>query len=193
MSEAKRTTRGRASKVDLLPDEIRSALHAMLRDKRHTQTDIREAVNELIDEHGLPDELKLSRSGLNRYASNMEQVGSRIREAREVSKQWVAKLGAEPEGDVSRVLVEMVRTLAFDSVIKMSESEKPLEPKFIKELAIGIERLEKAASESQKRELEIRKQIAAETADAVDSIVKQAGLTADTIADIKRQILGIAG
>lgn len=193
MSEAKRTTRGRASKVDLLPDEIRSALHAMLRDKRHTQTDIREAVNELIDEHGLSDELKLSRSGLNRYASQMEQVGSRIREAREVSKQWIAKLGTEPEGDVSRVLVEMVRTLAFDSVIKMSESGEPLEPKFIKELAIGIERLEKAASESQKRELEIRKQIAAETADAVDNIVKQAGLTADTIADIKRQILGIAG
>lgn len=192
MSDTKRLTRGRPSKVDLLPDEIRSALHAMLRDKRHTQADIRTAVNELIDEHGLPDDLKLSRSGLNRYASSMETVGSRIREAREVSKQWIAKLGTEPEGDVSRVLVEMVRTLAFDSVIKMSESGKPLEPKFIKELAIGVERLEKAASESQKRELEIRKQIAIEAADAAETIVTQAGLTAATAADIKRQILGIA-
>lgn len=192
MSDTKRTTRGRASKVDLLPDEIRSALHAMLRDKRHTQTDIRAAVNQLIDDYGLPSDLKLSRSGLNRYASTMETVGSRIREAREVSKQWVAKLGTEPEGDVSRVLVEMVRTLAFDSVIKMSESNTPLEPKFIKELAIGVERLEKAASESQKRELEIRKQIAIEAADAAETIVTQAGLTAATAADIKRQILGIA-
>lgn len=192
MSDTKRTTRGRASKVDLLPDEIRSALHAMLRDKRHTQTDIRAAVNQLIDDYGLPGDLKLSRSGLNRYASTMETVGSRIREAREVSKQWVAKLGTEPEGDVSRVLVEMVRTLAFDSVIKMSESNTPLEPKFIKELAIGVERLEKAASESQKRELEIRKQIAIEAADAAETIVTQAGLTAATAADIKRQILGIA-
>ncbi|HEJ7949045.1 TPA: DUF3486 family protein, partial [Serratia liquefaciens] len=44
-------TRGRPSKIDLLPEGIRDALHGMLRDKRHTQEQIREAINELIDQH----------------------------------------------------------------------------------------------------------------------------------------------
>ncbi|WP_336845219.1 phage protein Gp27 family protein, partial [Providencia rettgeri] len=70
-------TRGRPSKIDLLPEAIRDQLHALLRDKRHTQEDIRAAVNELIDEAGLPDELKISRTGLNRYASRMETLGAK--------------------------------------------------------------------------------------------------------------------
>ena len=46
-------TRGRANKVDLLPENIRSQLHEMLRDKRNNQQNIREAINALIDEHNL--------------------------------------------------------------------------------------------------------------------------------------------
>ncbi|HDS5048664.1 TPA: DUF3486 family protein, partial [Klebsiella pneumoniae] len=49
-------TRGRPSKIDLLPDGVRDQLHQMLREKRHTQEEIREAINELIDSHNLPED-----------------------------------------------------------------------------------------------------------------------------------------
>lgn len=185
-------TRGRASKVDLLPKSIQDQLHALLRSKQHTQLDILDAINDLIDNEGLDDDLKLSKSGLNRYATRMETVGTRIREARAVSEQWINQLGTNPEGDVSKILIEMVRTITFDSVMKMADSEDVIDAKTIKDLATGIEKLEKAASENQKRELEIRKQMAIEAASSVDTVAKSRGLSADVVAEIKNKILGIA-
>ncbi|EMX4733867.1 DUF3486 family protein, partial [Escherichia coli] len=67
-----RKTRGRASKVDLLPENVRKTLHEMLRDKAIPQARILEEINALIEDAGLQDEMKLSRSGLNRYATNVE-------------------------------------------------------------------------------------------------------------------------
>lgn len=182
-------TRGRRSNVHLLPDSVKAELDKLLRDGRMTQQDILAQVNELAEAAGAKG---LSRSGLNRYSTKMEQMGSRIREAREVSDAWVAKLGTEPSGDVSQLLIEMVRTLAFDSVLQHAESGEPLEPKLIKELSIGIEKLEKAAETSQKREIELRKQFAEQAADAAETAAKAAGMTKAGAEAIKREILGIA-
>ena len=178
-------TRGKPSKIDQLPEDIKSELIELLRDKSVTQTEVLERVNGLIRDAGLPDDEQL-------YATRMATVGSRIQEAREVSKQWVDQLGDKPTGEVSKVLIEMVRTLAFDQVLKLSESGEVVPPKFIKELAVGVEKLEKAASESTKREREIRKAMAEEAAERAESAAKAAGLTTEGAAQIKREILGIA-
>lgn len=185
-------TRGKPSKIDQLPDAIKAALIEMLRDKAVTQTEVLTRVNGMIEDAGLPEEELLSRSGLNRYATRMATVGSRIQEAREVSKQWVDQLGGKPTGEVSKVLIEMVRTLAFDQVLQMSESGEVVPPKYIKDLAVGVEKLEKAATESTKREKEIRKAMAEEAAEKAESVARAAGLTSDGAAQIKREILGIA-
>ena len=185
--------RGRASKINLLPDKLQSELHRLLRDKSHTQIDVLNAINDLIKNEGLDSSLVLSRSGLNRYATSMEAVGARIREARAVSEQWITQLGTSPEGDVSKILIEMVRTLAFDSVLTMSNEEKPVSPKLLKELAIAVEKLEKAASESQKRELETRKIMATEAGKVVEATAKEFGLSLEFVEKLKDDILGLAG
>lgn len=59
----KQPTRGRVKKADLLPDSIRKPLLEMLREKRFTQVQVREEINRLIEEAGLPDDMKLSRGG----------------------------------------------------------------------------------------------------------------------------------
>ncbi|EHH7555743.1 DUF3486 family protein, partial [Escherichia coli] len=125
MENEQRPTRGRLSKVDLLPDSIREQLHQMLREKRHTQEEIREAINALIDEHNLPEEMQLSRTGLNRYASRMEKVGAKIRASREMAEVWAAKLGSAPTSDVGKLLMEFVKTLAFETSMSMAEDDKP--------------------------------------------------------------------
>ena len=99
---------------------------------------------------------------------------------------------SETGNGVALVLIEMVRTLAFDQVLQLSESGEPVPPKFIKELAIGVEKLEKAASESTKREKEIRKTMAEEAAEQAATIASSQGMTAEGVDLIKRQILGIA-
>ncbi|HDO7098914.1 DUF3486 family protein [Klebsiella pneumoniae] len=191
MSDEK-PTRGRPSKIDLLPEGIRDALHGMLRDKRHTQEQIREAINELIDGHNLPDDMQLSRTGLNRYATRMEAIGSKIRASREMADIWAAKLGSAPTSDVGKLLMEFVKTLAFETSMALAETEKTVEPKALGQLALVAQRIEAAQMASHKREKEIRLAFAEEAAAQAEKITKSAGLSAETAADIRRQILGIA-
>ena len=191
MTDEKRT-RGRRSKVDLLPSEIKDQLNAMLRDGRLEQQEILDLVNKKIDNAGLEGSAKLSRSGLNRYAARMEQIGSRIREMREVSEVWVSKLGNEPTSDVGKLLQEAVRTLASEASFAMIESGKAIEPKALNQLAMVSQRIEAAAMTSHKREKEIRQAFAQEAANAIEDAAKTQGLTADSVTLIKQQILGIA-
>lgn len=185
-------TRGRPSKVDLLPQPIKDELHKLLRDKSMTQQDIRAAINELIDEHGLSDDMKLSRTGLNRYATRMEDVGAKIRQSREVAEAWTAKLGDTPTSDVGKLLQEIVRTLAFETSMHLSENCKAVEPKALAQMALAIQRVEQAAMASHKREKEIRAAFAEEVAESTEKAVRTAGMSIETAQSIKQMILGIA-
>ncbi|MGQ3663277.1 DUF3486 family protein [Citrobacter braakii] len=189
---AEKRTRGRVSKVDLLPQSIQRELNNLLADKKNTQQDIRAAINELIDEHGLPPKMKLSRSGLNRYAVDMETAGSKIREMNAIAEQWTNKIDIEKSGETSKLLIQIVRSLAFDVVLKMQNGDGKIDPKGLRELSVAIEKLEKAATESNKREQEIRRQMALEAADAAEDAAKSAGLSAEGAAVIRKQILGLA-
>ncbi|EAA4604662.1 DUF3486 family protein [Salmonella enterica] len=192
MENEQRPTRGRLSKVDLLPDSIREQLHQMLREKRHTQEEIREAINALIDEHNLPEDMQLSRTGLNRYASRMEKVGAKIRASREMAEAWAARLGAAPTSDVGKLLMEFVKTLAFETSMSMAEEDKPIAPKALGQLALVAQRLEAAAMTSHKREKAIRDAFAQEMAEKTEELVRTGGLSGGAADTIKRELLGIS-
>lgn len=192
MENEQRPTRGRLSKVDLLPDSIREQLHQMLREKRHTQEEIREAINALIDEHNLPEEMQLSRTGLNRYAIRMEKVGAKIRASREMAEVWAAKLGSAPTSDVGKLLMEFVKTLAFETSMSMAEDDKPVAPKALGQLALVAQRLEAAAMTSHKREKAIRDAFAQEMAEKTEELVRTGDLSGGAADTIKREILGIS-
>ena len=192
MENEQRPTRGRLSKVDLLPDSIREQLDQLLREKRHTQEEIREAINALIDEHNLPEEMQLSRTGLNRYASRMEKVGAKIRASREMAEVWAAKLGSAPTSDVGKLLMEFVKTLAFETSMSMAEDDKPVAPKALGQLALVAQRLEAAAMTSHKREKAIRDAFAQEMAEKTEELVRTGGLSGGAADTIKRELLGIS-
>jgi len=190
---AERQKRGKRSKVDLLPSPIKSKLDELLRDNKHSQVEILELVNLLIEDAGLSEAQKLSAAGVNRYATQMETVGHDIRQAREMAEIWVAKLGTKPTGDVSQLLMEMLRTQSFRLLVKANESpDDVLDPKTIGELALGIQRIEKAAMLNMQKEKEIKKAFADEAAEAVDKAAVQAGLTTEGANLIKQEILGLA-
>lgn len=187
-----RKKRGKPSKIDLLPSAIKSKLDELLRNNKLQQKDILHAVNTLIDEAGLGEELKLSASGVNRYSTQMETIGHDIRQARQMAEIWVAKLGTEPTGDVSKLLMEMLRTQSFRLLVKANENpDDVLDPKTIGELALGIQRIEKASILNLEREKEIKKAFADAAADQIDEAAIQLGLTTDGAELIKQKILGI--
>lgn len=187
-------TRGRANKVDLLPENIRSQLHEMLRDKRNNQQDIREAINALIDEHNLPDDLKLSRSGLNRYATKIEAVGTHLRDMREMTTALTAQLGDKPQGETTKIILELARSQLFKAMMKQVEDpEAEVDIGFLKEAMLSAQRLESTAMASHKRQKEIRQAFAEEAANAVtDELRGQDGMSEELESRIRGILLGKA-
>ncbi|MBE4071065.1 DUF3486 family protein [Vibrio parahaemolyticus] len=184
------------SKIDLLPTDIRDQLNVWIRSGSMTQQDALAALRELIDEAGLPEESAPSYTALNRYTRRMDQVGARLRQSREVAEVWCSKLGDAPTSDVGKLLQEFVRTMAFETSMRLmedaEEKQEVIPPKALNQLALVVQRIEQAAMTSHKVEKEIRAAFAAEAAEQAEQIVKQAGITASTAEDIKKKILGIA-
>lgn len=196
MSIVNRSASNRKSKIDLLPDEIRQTLNAFIRSGNMTQKDIRLAVNEMIDDAGLPEDVKISRTGFNRYAKRMEEMGQRLKQSREVAEVWTTKLGEAPTSDVGKLLQEFVRTMAFETSMTMMENAaedgEVIPPKALAQLALVIQRIEQASMVSHKVEKEIRKAFAEEVVEKTEQVAKKAGLTSDTVKMLKAELLGIA-
>lgn len=197
---------GRQSSIDRLPPKIREALNEWLRDPQITQAQAVERTADLVAElnDGLPEDQRIeapSKSAVNRYAVRMEQVGEKLRQSREIADMWIARIGAQPQGQLGNLVNEMLRTLAFDLALKLQEGEltagtMPGVIDQLKELSLSVTRLEKASSENVKREAEIRRQerekAAEEAAERASSTAKRYGLGEQTVAEIRREILGVA-
>ncbi|EJW4858932.1 DUF3486 family protein [Salmonella enterica] len=166
----KQPTRGRVKKADLLPDSIRKPLLEMLREKRFTQVQVREEINRLIEEAGLPDEMKLSRGAVWRLASENEEVARDLRDLREQTKAMVAELGDKPTGDTTTLILEMTRSLLFRKLRAARrdlEDDGEIDIGLLKNIMLAVQRLESSAERSMKREKEIRAAFAEEMAKAV--------------------------
>jgi hypothetical protein len=177
------------SSIDRLPEDIRKQLQALLRDPRVTQLDATRRINAILAEQGHAE--TISKSAVNRYAVRMDKIGARIRQSREIAQMWIGRLGAEPQGEVGKLLNEMVRNLAFEATTEMLDGEAPVEPKMLKDLAIAIERLERAASENVKREEEIRKKALEEAADRAGDAARAQGMDDDQARFWREKVLGV--
>ena len=132
-----------------------------------------------------------SKSAVNRYAVQMNEIGAKIQQSREMADMWVGKFGNAPQGKVGQMLNEMIRNLAFNTTIELAEGEGVIPPKIIKELAWAVEKLENASTINEKRQREIEKAILVKAATETEKAIVEAGLSADTANEIKKKILGL--
>lgn len=177
----------KASRIEQLPADILEQLHALLRDPRITQLDATRRMNAILAEQGAA---RLSKSAVNRYAVKMDKIGAKLQQSRAIAEMWIGKLGNEPQGQVGKLLNEVVRNLAFDAAMQLAEDEQPADPKLIKELAYAIEKLEKASSENEKRDAQIRQQARAEAAEELSQELKNDGISPELEASIRRILIG---
>lgn len=176
----------RRSSIKQLPSEVRAKIDGLLRDGRFTLDQIMEKLDEL--------EVDISRSALGRYRKSFEEQAREMREARQMADVWVDKLGKQPEGKMGRLVIELLRTLAFK--VTMSAGEVGAHGVKAKAgdvffLSKAIKELESAAKISADREMKIREAERAEAVKTVEREGKKAGLTDETIASIKQGILGV--
>lgn len=178
---------GRKSTIESLPQDILEKLQELLRDPRVDQLEATQQINAILERSQAG--MKVSKSAVNRYAIKMEKVGARLRESREIAKMWIGKFGAAPQGEVGKLLNEVIRNLAFETTMHLAEDEKPADPKLLSTLALAVQRLEASASENLKRDEQIRRQEREVAAEKAAQTAKQNGVSEETIAIIRRDVL----
>lgn len=189
--------RGKPSKIDLLPEEIKKKLDEMLRDSGNSQADILVAVNQLILEAGLDENATISRSGLSRHAQKTEAIGKRLRELRATTKALTAELGDKPAGDTTKIILEMGRSQLFAAMqhqMLNPDDEGGVDIGMIKDAMLAAQRLEATAMAAHKREKEIQKAYAEQLAQELDEKAKNDALPQtqeEMMAFFKRDILGL--
>jgi len=141
-----------ANSIKTLPPALLEQLQGWLRDPAITQLEATERLNAVLAELG---EKPRSKSAVNRYALKMSEVGAKIQQSREIADMWIARFGNQPQGKVGALLNELVRNLAFETALQLSEDEEPAHPGLLKDLAQAIEKLERASTINDKRQREI--------------------------------------
>ena len=192
---------GRPSTIKRLPRGIRERLDEWVRDEAVTQAEAAERVNELLRDL-YPDHPPVSISAVHRYEASMREVGEKIQQGRAVAETWITRLGSQPGGKVGLLVIGTLRTLSFELSQKMatgevSDESLPGMVDQVNKLALAAQRLERSASESVRREREIRederKRVTEEAAKAAGRTAERKGISAETADEIRRTILGICG
>lgn len=176
------TTRQRKSSIDLLDPRIQAEVNSAIKDGRATIDEIVAMIKALGGE--------ASRSAVGRYVRSQNVRLEKYREAQEVAKVWVDKLGSEPDGDVAKLLLEMLRVVSFQTISNMDEAD----PQSIFFLAQSIKNIAQADKLHVDREAAVRKLIATQVAKAAEDVTKtarKAGMSDETVDLIRSKILGI--
>lgn len=182
-----------------MPPDIREKLEELLRDPRVSQLEATKRINEILQERG---EAPRTKSSVNRYWKNMERVGEKVRQTREVAKFWMAKLGATPQTDVGNLINEIYRSISFEIGMmlqdgELTEDKIPDLVKLLKELSLTALRLEKAANFNVQRDKEIRQQAREEDARKLAELEKASGkpggkrIDKETLKIVRHEIYGI--
>ncbi|MDE0627423.1 MAG: DUF3486 family protein [Bryobacterales bacterium] len=190
---------GRPSTVNRLPENVREALRGWLNDPAITQEEATQRTNALLAEVA-PEHPRVSYHAVNRYDRKFREVTRRLRESREVASRMVAELGSTPGGSMGRLLTEMVRTLSFrvTAIIHETDLGEDAIPgllKQLKDLSLISQRVEAAGKLNEQREREVRELARREATEKAARVAgrtaKHKGLSAETVDEIKRKVLGI--
>lgn len=177
------------SSIQRLPLPVKKAIDDALKTGRFTLDEIRTAITSEFGNEAAP-----SRSALGRYSQRFEEVGKRMRESREVAGVWAERLGSEPQGDIGKLVMEMLRTMAFDATMELQEPDEDgkvqLDPKSINVLALAMQRLEAAGKWNIQREQAMREAIATEVETKLGAGPRK--LDADALALVRKAVRGEA-
>ena len=178
---------GRESSIDQLKPEDRQMLDRWLMDKGFCGYE--EIANKLA-ELGY----SVSKSSVHRYGQKLEQKLSAVQASTQAAIM-IADAAPDDSDMRSAAVLSLVQTEIFNALVELQEanSEETSAADRIMLMAKagkGIAEITKASVNQKKWESEVKERVQA-AAKAVDKIAKKGGLSAETAAEIRKQILGI--
>lgn len=188
-ASSRREGRGRLSTIDMLPDEAEPDLIwavEQLRERKMHARAILDEFNARLADRGIAP---ISKSAWGRYAVRKAIQFRKLDEVRRISDELVESLGADGPDQVTVAVAEMVKLAAFRLLEGGDAGAKD-----VNELARALN----SAVNAQKTSAEHRRRIEAQiqdklvsAADKAETLAREAGLGADRIAQMRRDVLGL--
>ncbi|MFK3690404.1 DUF3486 family protein [Agrobacterium tumefaciens] len=190
--------RGRLSGIELLPEACADAVAwaaSELQNRERTQTDIyQEFVGKLEllhKEHRGELEFSIpSFSAFNRYSIRLATLTQRLNQTREIASTLASKFDAAASDDLTLIASEAIKTLVFELVTNGGEAG--FDPKGAKALADALFSASRAQGVSTNRRQKVEAEFAAKATEAVKSVAKARGISAESADQILDQILGVS-
>ncbi len=179
---------GRASTITALPDDVRRWLERALAEQNFSGY---EALEALMRDRGYA----ISKSAIHRYGQKIERRMAAIKASTEAAQLIVDAAGDDQDAR-SEAVIALVQTEMFDSIIAIQEAgDEDLTPSdrlgMMSKAAKNIATLARASIAQKAYKATVQAK-AAEVADKAARLASKGGLSAETVAEIRRSILGIA-
>lgn len=179
---------GQRSSIEQLPQELFDAINEALGPRKMT-------IAQVVD-HMRALGADLSMSAVGRHKRKIDQVAARIRKSRTIAEAMNREFGDEPDDKMSRVNIELLH----DQIMRMISADEgdtddaSMDDKQLRNLSDALYRLASARKLDTERLVKERKDVAERASKLVSKeLAKTPGISKDTVDDIKRRILGIAG
>lgn len=138
---------------------------------------------------------EVGKSAVQVYGKNLERRLSAIRASTEAARA-IADAAPDDADQRSAAVISLIQTEIFDTLIQLQEAgDENVDPvqraKILSNVAKNAATLSRASVNQKKHELEIRARVSA-AAESVSKIAAAGGASKATVAELRREILGIA-
>lgn len=145
------------AKLDLIPDELRRWLSEELAERGFGQIiDVTEALNFRLEESG--QELSIGKSAVGNFAKALKDQ----REAFTIAETLLTDMDIEAEGELHKVLLQMIATSAVHMIQAVREKDEHLDPKDLMNLGRMLKDLMASSGIREKIQNDERERIATE-------------------------------
>lgn len=191
------TGRGRLSSLDLLPPEadgLVAAAAQALAGRDQTQTEIYAefvaGCEKLMREHRGELEFRIPAfSSFNRFSLRLARLTRRLDQTRSIVSALSEKFDPREADDLTVLTAETIKALVLQLVGEVEHDQ--IGAKDLMQIAAAFRSAVQAQGLSTERRAKAEKLFADKAQAAVDQVAKAKGLSAETVDEIKAQILGV--
>lgn len=192
---ARQRGRGRLSSIDLLPpecDQIITWAAQEFATRKRTLVEIYGEFKEKLI--GLQGELGLgftipAFSSFHRHSIRQADMARRLEQTREIAATISERLDANDSDDLTLIAAEAIKTLIFE--LLQDAGEGGLSPKEAMELARALQSALAAQNVSTLRRQKVQAEFEAKTEKVIETVAKEAGLSAAAISQLRKDFLGV--
>lgn len=173
--------------IDLLPDDVRAEL-----DRRLVASGFGGyvALEAWLGDQGF----EIGKSQIHRHGQALEEKLSAIRASTQAAAA-IAEAAPDDADQRSAAVISLVQTEVFNVLVGLQQAEAEEDPtariKLLSKVAKSVAELSRASVNLKKFQTTVADRVRA-AADAIEKKARKGGLSAATVDEIKREILGIA-